>query len=50
MASERKNIKRNLSRPKVNEKGMVQTETLNRYFPRQTLDAWDRMLFNKGIY
>ena len=50
MATERKNIKRNKSRPKVNESGFVQSETVNREFPRGILNDYDRMLYRKGLY
>lgn len=50
MGYERKNIKRNKSRPKMNEKGLVQSETVSRKFPRGELNDYDRMLYKKGLY
>jgi len=48
--SEVKNIRRNKSRPKVNEAGLVQTETVNRRFPYYELNDYDRMLYSLGLY
>lgn len=50
MAHERKNIKRNKSRPKVAKKGLVQTETINRKFPHWELSESNRMLYKLGLY
>lgn len=50
MAHERKNIKRNKSRPKVAKKGLVQTETINRKFPYWELSVDDQRLYKLGLY